>query len=48
LASFQIFQTKQILKLKLKSKALAMNMEQAGRREKIGITKLLTVKILKA
>jgi hypothetical protein len=46
--SFQILQTKQILKLKLKNKALAMNMEQAGRREKIGTIKLLTVKILKA
>jgi len=46
--SFQILQTKQILKLKLKSKALAMNMEQGGRREKIGTIKLLTVKILKA
>jgi hypothetical protein len=46
--SFQIFQTKQILKPKLKSKALVMNMEQGGRREKIGTIKLLMEKILKA
>jgi len=44
--AFENPKVKIILKQRLKNRDLAMNMALVGRKEKIGITKLLTAKIL--
>jgi len=46
IAEFSNFAIKLILKQRLKNRDLAMNMALVGRKERIGITKLLTAKIL--